>query len=243
MLNKSIFIISVVLLLGAAACTVSPAAGGMSLEAIQPMATAETLVKSAAFHDDLNKDISKDWGLKVVSGIESQLIWSQESGKFRIELQPGNDTNFIFINKNKSFGDVVVQAEAQYLDSSAAYTAVICRASDKGWYEFRINSQGYYQVLKFDQYLKDQGKNAYTDLVGEQLRSPLVKTGKTSNLFALSCKGGVLKAFINKEQVFKDRRPLVIEDSTFKDGAIGFGISSNGKSADVSYNYIETMNP
>lgn len=243
MFKKIIVLFWFLLVIGLAACTVSPSAKGMALDPIKAQPTAETLNQGSSFRDDLSKDISKDWGLKVIYGLEKQLYWSQEAGAIRIELKSGNDTNFAFINKNKSYKDVVVKAEGRYLETSSAYLAVICRASEKGWYEFRINSQGYYQLLKFDQYLKDQGKNAYTDLVGGQFRSTLVKTGKDINQFALSCEGNELKAFINDEQVFKDRRPIVIEDSSFSEGFIGFGVSSNGNSADVSFNFIEALKP
>jgi hypothetical protein len=231
-------------LLTASACNILPGVSnsdGMSLEPLKPIPAAESLTQNANFRDDLNNDLSKDWGLKIISGLENQLIWSQEDGQIRLELLPGNDTNFAFFNKGNNFKDVIVQAEARYLESSASYVSVICRASEKGWYEFRINSQGYYEVLKFDQYLKDQGKNAYINLVGETLRSPLVKTGKEINRLALSCSGNQLKAFINNEQVFKDRRPLEISDDSFSEGTIGFGVIGNGKSADLSINYIETL--
>jgi hypothetical protein len=246
MKTKFLTLLSLVALLAMAACNTSPGApkiADMSLETINPVPTPESLIQNVNFHDDLNTDISKDWGLKIISGLEKQLIWSQEDGHFRLELLPGNNTNFAFINKGQNFKDVVVQAEVRYLESSAAFVSVICRASDKGWYEFRINSQGYYEVLKFDQYLKDQGKNAYTDLVGGQLRSPLVKTGKEINRFALSCNGNQLTAFVNNEQLFKDRRPLVITDTSFSEGTVGFGVAGNGKSADLSFSYVETLKP
>lgn len=243
MFRKIALVFGLLLAAGLSACTASPGGNGMALEPIKAIPAAETLNQNSSFRDDLSKDISKDWGLKVISGLEKQLYWSQEASALRIELKSGNDTNFAFIHKTKKYKDVVVRAEGRYLESSAAYLAVICRASEKGWYEFRINSQGYYQLLKFDQYLKDQGKNAYTDLVGGQLRSTLVKTGKDINQFALSCKGNELKAFINDEQVLKDRRPVVVEDSSFSEGVIGFGVSSNGNPADISFSFIETLKP
>lgn len=243
MIKKITLVFGLLFAAGISACSVSAGANGLALEPIQAAPTAETLNQNSLFRDDMNKDISKEWGLKVVSGIEKQLYWSQESGAVRVELKPGNDTNFIFFHKNKKYKDVMVKAEGRYLENSPAYLAVICRATEKGWYEFRINSQGYYQLLKFDQYLKDQGKNAYTDLVGGQFRSTLIKAGKEINQFALSCKGNELKAFINNEQLFKDRRPLIIEDSSFSEGAIGFGVSSNGNSADISFSFIEALKP
>lgn len=243
MKKKNLVLFGLMIALGLAACTVSPSASGLKLETIQPVPTAETLTQNSTFREDLSQDISKNWGLKIVSGLEKQLLWSQDSGQFHVKLQKGNDTNFVFIHKTKTYQDVVVKAEGRYLESSGAFMAVLCRASSKGWYEFRINSLGYYQLLKYDQYLKDQDKNAYTDLVGGQLRSPLVKTGTDINQFALSCKGNELTVYINNEQLTKDGRPLVVKDSSYSDGAIGFGVSSNGLSADLSFDYIETLKP
>jgi hypothetical protein len=244
MKTKFLTVLCLSTLLAMAACNTLIGASktdGMSLETLKPISIAESLTQNANFRDDLNNDISKDWGLKIIYGLENQLIWSQEDGQIRLELLPGNEADFAFFNKGNNYEDVIVQVEARYLESSASYVSVICRASEKGWYEFRINSQGYYEVLKFDQYLKNQGKNAYTSLIGEVLRSPLVKTGKEINRLALSCSGNQLKAYINNEQVFKDRRPLEISDDSFSDGTIGFGVIGNGKSADLSINYIETL--
>ena len=246
MIKKILTMTSLIALLAVAACNVLPGAsnaGNMSLEALPPISTPEILTQNSNFRDDLSNDIGTEWGLKTISGIENQLIYTMGDGQLHLKLLPGNDTNFAFINKSKNFKDVVVRAEVRYLESSAAFVSVICRASDKGWYEFRINSMGYYEVLKFDQDLKNQGKNAYTNLVGLQLRSPLVKTGATINRLALSCSGNQLKAFVNDNQVFKDQRALVITDDSFSEGAIGFGLSSNGKSTDLSFNYVETLKP
>lgn len=234
---------SLMVLLGLISCNVIPGSTGITLDTVKPISTAEILSQSTNFRDDLSNDISRDWGLKIISGLEKQLIWSLGSGHLRFELLKGNDTNFVFLHKNKKYRDVIVQAEIIPLESTSAFASVICRASDRGWYEFRINSVGHYQLLKFDQYLKDEGKNAYTDLIGGQLRSPLVKTGVATNLLAISCVGNEIKAFINNEQIIKDRRPLVITDSTYSDGTFGFGISSNGFSTDISFNYIETLRP
>jgi hypothetical protein len=244
MKQKLLTIISLVALLAVAACNGlpgAPKAAGMSLETVEPITTAETLVQDANFRDDLSKDISKNWGLKTISGVEKQLITSQEGGKLRFRLMTGNDTNFVFINKGTNFKDIVVKAEVRYLESSDVYASVICRASNKGWYEFRISSKGSYQVLKFDQYLKDLGKNAYVDLVGVERRSPLIKTGKEINTLALSCSGNQLTAFINNEQVFLDSRPLAITDDSYSEGTIGFGVAGKGGSADLSFGYIETL--
>lgn len=243
---KTIGLIGIIALLLAACNGLTGASqtGGLGLEEIKSVATSDALSNNVAFHDEMDQDISSDWGLKVVSGLKEQLALSQESSHARIELSSNpNDATFIFLNKDKNYQDVVVQAEMEYLESSDTFVGVICRASEDGWYEFRINNQGYYQVLKYDQYLKDQGKNAYEDLVREQLRSPAIKTGKETNVLSLSCVGNQLQVFVNGQQIFKDSVPLVIEDDDFTEGTIGFGLAAYGSSTDISINWVETLKP
>lgn len=239
------FIVIFALILAACDGLPSPSQpSGLDLEEIQPVPTSESLPKNVVFHEEMDKDITADWGLKVVSGLENQLLLSQESSRVRIELLPNpNDATFIFLNKQKNYKDVVVQMEVEYLESSNSYVGVICRATEKGWYEFRINNQCYYEVLKFDQYLKDQGKNAYENLAREQLRSALINPGKNKNIISLSCVGNQLKAFVNGEQVFKSHLPLVLEDDDFKEGTIGFSVAAFGSSTDISIDWVETLKP
>lgn len=243
---KSIgFIVIVVLLL--IACEGLPSTSktsGLDLEEIQPIPTSESLPDDVTFREEMDEDITANWGVKVIYGLEEQLLLSQESGRVRIESLPNpNDVNFVFLNKDKNYKDVVVQMEVEYLESSDSFVGVICRASEEGWYEFRINNQCYYEVLKYDQYLKDQGKDAYENLVGVQLRSPIINSGKNKNIISLSCVGDQLKAFVNGEQVFKDRLPLVLEDDDFKEGTIGFSVAAFGSSTDISINWLETLKP
>ncbi len=212
---------------------------------LEPISTPAKVSESIRFREEFDADISKDWGVKVISGLEKQLIWSQADSRFRAEILRGNDTNFIFLHKDKKYKDVIVQAEVQNLgsvNSPNSTMSVICRASENGWYEFRITSQGFYELLKFDQYLKNQGKNPYVNLSREYLRTPLLKTGQEKNLIALSCIGNQLKVYINNEQLFQHRRPLEIEDGTYQEGTIGFGVASRGKSVDLSFNFVEALN-
>ena len=216
---------------------------GLELVKVEPLIGKE-LPESSSYREEFDKDISGDWGLKVVSGLEKQVSWTMEKSHFRVKIPAvSNDTTFIFLNTDKNYKDIVVQAEVEYLKSSDNFVSVICRASEDGWYEFRMNSLAYYQVLKFDTYRQSQGGNAYTDLVKVQMRNPLINTGKTTNQFAISCVGNQITVFLNGEQVFKDGRPLEFEDSDYQEGAIGFGISSDGSSADVSFNWVEALKP
>jgi len=205
--------------------------------------TESVLSEDMILLDEFEGNINDDWGMKVVSGLEDQLIWSQSNGKFRLEIQPPNDTNFAFFRKKASYKDIVVQAEVENYGQSDNATSLMCRASDAGWYELRISSQGYYELLRYDQYLANEGKNAYTNFVTGRVGSTLINSGLDKNVFALSCTDNQLTVFINGEQVYKDKRPLVVEDNTYPDGTVGFGVLSYGKEVDITFNYFETLKP
>lgn len=244
---KTVFgIILIVMLL--AACRVTPNTTATQNSApltsdLQPEPTGSVLSDDLILRDEFDDDINKNWGMKIVSGLENQLIWSQTNGKFRLEIQPPNDTNYAFFRKNTSYRDVIVQAEVQNYGQLDNAFSLMCRATEAGWYELRISSQGYYELLRYDRYLADEGKNAYTNFVQTRVGSTFIKGGEETNVFALSCQGTQLKVFINGEQVYYDKRPLTIEDTTYSEGTIGFGALSYGKEVDVTFNYIETLKP
>lgn len=214
------------------------------LQELQPEPTEAVLPDNGAyFRDEFENDITDDWGLKVVSGLESQLIWSQINGKLRLETLPPNDTNFIFLNKKHNYDDVIVTAEVEDAGPLDNALSLICRATEAGWYEFRISPSGYYELLRFDQYLHDDGKNAYTNFLEKRVGSTKIVSGLNKNQFSLSCVGDTISAFVNGEQLYWEKRPLAIEDDTYSDGTVGFGLVGYGKELDVAFNWIEVSKP
>ncbi len=216
----------------------------MELQEIVPEATEAVLPEdSAYFRDELEDDINEDWGLKVVSGLEDQLIWDQVNGKLRLQTLPPNDTNFIFLNTKHTYDDVIVTAEVENAGPLDNAFSLICRATEAGWYEFRISASGYYELLRFDQYKRDDGDNAYTNFVEKRVGSSKIVGGLNKNQFSLSCVGNVISAFINGEQLTWQKRPLAIEDNSYSEGTIGFGLLGYGKELDVTYDWIEASKP
>ena len=126
----------------------------LGLQTIQAEPTKAVVSESTYFRDELDKDINQSWGLKVMSGLEKQLIWTQVNGKFRIQTLPPNDVNFVFLNKDHTYKDVIVQAQVENSGPLDNAFSLICRATDAGWYEFRISSNGYYELLRYDAYKK-----------------------------------------------------------------------------------------
>jgi hypothetical protein len=216
----------------------------MELQEIQPEPTEAVLADSNAyFRDEFDNDLSDDWGMKVISGLEDQLIWSQINGKLRLQTLPPNDTNFLFLNTGHTYDDVIITAEVDNAGPLDTAFSLVCRATEAGWYEFRISPSGYYELLRYDQYLRDDGKNAYTNFVEKRVGSTKIVSGLNKNQFSLSCIGDVISAFVNGEQLYWEKRPLAIEDDSYTEGMIGFGLVGYGKELDMAYNWIEVSKP
>jgi len=199
--------------------------------------------ESAFFRYEFEKDLNENWDLKVISGLEKQLEWSQDNGKLRIKTMPPNDVNFIFMNNKNTYKDVIVQAEVENTGQFDNAFSLVCRATDAGWYEFRISSSVYYELLRYDLYKKGDGGNAYTNFLEKRIGSPLIKTGPEKNVFSLSCVDNQITAFINGVQLYREKRPLVIEDTTYGEGTIGFGFLGYGKVLDATFDWVETIKP
>jgi len=215
----------------------------LELQEIKPEPTEAVLPESVYYRDELEEDPNKDWGLRVISGLEEQMIWNLMDGKIRFRTLPPNDVNFIFFNKHNSYEDVIVQAEVENYGPLDQEFSLICRASEHGWYEMRLSSSGYYELLRFDQYRKDEGQNAYINLLEKRLNSTLIDAGLDKNVFSLSCVGSTISAFINGEQLYFKKRPIAIEDDHYSEGTIGFGILGYGKELDMTFNSVEAIKP
>lgn len=215
----------------------------IEIQEIKAVPTEAVVPDATFFRDELEKDINEDWGMRVVSGLEKQLVWTQISGKVRMQTLPPNDVNFIFLNKKNNYKDVIVQAEVENAGPIDNAFSLVCRATEAGWYEFRISSSGYFEVLRYDQYKKNEGDNAYTSFIERRVGSALIKGGLDKNVFSLSCVGNVITAFVNGEQLYWEKRPLAFEDDTYGEGTIGFGFLGYGKELDATFNWVEAVKP
>jgi len=215
----------------------------MDLQEIKAKPTEAEVSDATFFRDELDKDINNDWGLKVVTGLEKQLVGSQINGKFRMQTLPPNDVNFVFLNKKHTYKDVVVQAQVENSGQLDNAFSLICRATEAGWYEFRISSSGYYELLRYDQYKKNEGRNAYMSFIEKRVGSSLIKGGLDRNTFALSCVDNLITVFINGEQPYWEKRPLAIEDNSFSEGTIGFGFAGYGQTLDGAFDWVEAVKP
>lgn len=215
----------------------------LQIEEIAPEPTKQVISETTYIRYEFDEDINNDWGMRVISGLEKQLIWDQKTNRLRLQTLPPNDINIAFFNKNLNYDDVIVQAEVENLNELDDAFSLMCRVNEDGWYEFRISPMGYYDVLRFDQFKADQDDNAYTSLLEKRVNTGLIQGGQDKNTFSLSCIGDVISGFINGEQPIWQKRPIAFEDSTFSEGSVGFGILGYGENFDMIYYSVETIKP
>jgi hypothetical protein len=120
----------------------------------------------------------------------------------------------------EAYDDVEITANVSNLGDNSNGIALICRASDQGWYEFRASSGGTYEVFAYEQSKKDHGENPYRLI--ESGGSGLINA--KDNKLGFSCKGTSLKMFANDKEIKPSHGP--IDDSAFTKGKVGVGTMS-----------------
>jgi hypothetical protein len=220
---------------------------GISLEDIS-IATPITLEEDAktAYHEDFNQEktvVSEDWGAKVVSGNLEQMIWAVEEGNMNVAMQAMNSPIIYFMHKDEVVENGIIQIDFENSGAIDMDVAVVCRATNAGWYEFRISPRGTFEVYRYDKELADAGQNAYDNLgIARTYTEQLADT--TGMLQAsISCIDEEITFFINGKQVMVNGRPFVVQDDTFSAGSIGFGVISAGEYVEVDIDSIEVLKP
>ena len=157
------------------------------------------------------------WVPFMTSGIESQVDLSFGDGKLTLHLSPHEDKIpwYYLINTASTYADVQVEAIVSNTGNNANGVSLICRLSDKGWYEFWLSSSGYYAIYAFD-----GAGNTYNELFTGG--SPAIHAGLSTNVYTAICKGDELALLVNGEQI----RSVTDIRFGLPEGNIGIGASS-----------------
>jgi len=176
-----------------------------------------------------------EWIEFVAAGDKSKSFVSMSGNTLVFELPSPETYSYTFLD-GPVYGDAVVTATVKMIKGGTNAVAVVCRASDAGWYELRLNINGQYngsyEVYRYDPVLKDRRQNPYVNLLKgyERINSVHIKNGVNSvNTFSISCIGDEITLYINSDSMEEVRnKPIVIKDSVLSSGSIGVGSMSFG---------------
>lgn len=191
--------------------------------------TAEPLAPQAA---------EPTWETWVAAGDASKQFVEINNGVLAFDL-PSAETYAYADRTDSVYQDVFVQAQVETYKGSANGLSVICRASDRGWYELRIatiNSAnrpyaGSYELYRYDYSLKAQGKNPYVNLLKNisRVNSVDIVNGTNYNTIGLMCDGDQIRPFINGVEQFPNKQQIF--DNVLTVGTVGVGAMSFGEGA------------
>jgi len=195
------------------------------------------------FKDTFDSDLSA-WKTFVVAGDKKKTYVEGSNGRLKFEL-PSAETYAYAHNANYVYQDVYVEAQFETINSGTNGIAVICRANEGGWYEFRVHTngqyQGTYELYRYDESVRSQGKNPYVQLIkgGERWSSMDIKNGLKVNTIGIMCIGNEFHFYINgKEQSGHKKIPV---DSTFTQGTVGVGaMSFSVGTVRIEFDYVGT---
>lgn len=186
---------------------------------------------STKLDDNFDGDITAGGWSTSVLGDDSNYQVSQKPGRVYMEVNTTGTTVYLW-NDAYWASDVYVETkETKVGGPNRMNVSVVCRASDKGWYEFSITSGGYWQIWKyFDGNFTRLAEGA----------SKFIHVQTTPNILQASCSGNNLTFWVNENKVGETT------DRDLTEGQVGLSVSTfdlKGAQVEFEYLYAEPANP
>lgn len=183
------------------------------------------------FFDDFDGEQECGWVLYNrgggVAGIENEAMQLTVT-------QPGQ---LWWTNPGRSFGDVIIKAEARQVDgpNDNAY-GLICRyQNEENFYVFLVSGDGYYSIAKYQ-----SGTENVTYLTEDQQfqESEVINQGIASNELEARCIGNQLSLIVNGIPL------ATVTDPTFVVGDIGLAASTlQPGTAIIQFDNVQVTSP
>lgn len=167
----------------------------------------------AFFTEEFDGDLN-NWTYFVNYGEETGVELGVENAKLNINITSEQTSMYVFYTPY-IYTDVVIEMKADNAGKNNNNVSLVCRynEADATWYEFSIANNGLYWIYAF----VDNGyKEIYTG------GSNLIKQGKDTNVYKVSCIGNELTLFINGQEVRS------LKDATYglSEGQVGLSVTS-----------------
>ncbi len=154
------------------------------------------------------------WSYFLTNGNDSNMAIFNDNGRLVFDI--GDENTWVYLTYDEFFyTDVRLDTVAENLGRNNNNVSLICRYSDRGWYEFNIANNGLYSILVFD-----SGANEYRLLADGG--STAIRSGRDFNEYTAICEGNVLSLWINGTFINS------YTDNTYnlREGLIGVSLSS-----------------
>lgn len=166
------------------------------------------------FTEEFDQD--PGWDYFLTSGDKDKVTVEFKNSNAIFDLE---DTNIYayYLYEQYSYDNVRIDLRAENRGKNNNNVSLICRASDKGWYEFSTEGGGLWYLYAVT--IKD--KKAVYNRIDNGGASSL-KQGKETNDYAMICDGNNISVIVN-DKVLKKHED---KEYSIADGGVGFNISS-----------------
>jgi S1-C subfamily serine protease len=176
--------------------------------------TGETGTSSEPFFVEEFDQTLDNWSYFLMNGDESKMDLYTDSGRLVFDL--GGEDLWVYVTYDDyTYTDVRIDAEAENLGRNNNNVSLICRYSDRGWYEFNIANNGLYNILIYDNTTESYERIADGG-------STAIRSGRDVNTYTGVCSGDTLTLYINGVEVNS------VQETRFrlKEGQVGLSVSS-----------------
>ena len=157
-------------------------------------------------------DTAEDWYAFSLES-EGEYTVGLDRGVLYLEL-PGTFENvYVFHETPLDASDVRLEAVVENVSPVTANNiSLVCRAGEGGWYEFSINSGGFWHIWKL-------ADGQFTELATGATK--VINQKRARNVITAACIGSELTLYVNYRKVGSTK------DRAFQDGGqVGIGVSS-----------------
>jgi hypothetical protein len=218
------------------ALNAQPAAATNTVE--QPTAAAATEEPTAeqavsegeAYYTEEFDTAPATWTYFLLNGDDLDLDLYSESGKMVFDISGENVWSY-YTYDSFLYTDVRLDARAENLGNNNNNVSLICRANERGWYEFNVANNGLYTILRYE-----SSSNEFIELYSGGVAN--LRTGKDTNDYTIMCRGDRLTLGVNGTEI------RTVEDNQFDEGQVGISVSSfDGIPVLVEFDYATISAP
>lgn len=190
----------------------------------------EPAVEDEAYYTEEFDDAPQNWTYILMNGNDLDFDLYTDGGKLVFDITGENVWPY-YTYDSYTYTDVRVDARAENLGNNNNSVSLICRANDRGWYEFNVANNGLYNILRYE-----SSRNEYFELYSGGVAN--LRTGKDTNDYTIICQGDRLTLGVNGTQI------RTVEDSQFDDGLVGISVASfDGVPVLVEVDYVTISTP
>ena len=193
--------------------------------------TAEQVVsQDEAYYTEEFDTAPASWSYFLLNGEDADLDLYSEGGKMVFDIS-GENVWAYYTYDSYTYTDVRLDARAENLGNNNNNVSLICRANERGWYEFNVANNGLYTILRYESSTGD-----FTALYSGGVAN--LKTGKATNDYTIICQGDRLTLGVNGTEI------RTVKDSQFDEGQVGISVSSfDGIPVLVETDYVQISQP